>query len=213
MGGEVASEPRSKQRLLAMDEVDAADFSDLLRAHFPDIRFVDFEYWRLRLPKAPYYINREPPNLQVSYCSSLADFANDRFRVWREPVGWRPNWAGPNEHGVYPLTNMPRVHFVFERGRGANRPTSKVLHCGRIWAYYDVGDREHLQFLNQVWRLSAKLSSNIVQRVDRDTQEPLGLPGRDPVWIGKHAAQWCLEDPRRTIDENRRPPDPSRAAP
>lgn len=207
------ADQRSKHRLLAMDEVDAADFSDLLRGQFRDIRFVEYEHWLIRRsPGPPYYVNREPPNLQVPYRPSLADPAEWRFRVWREPEGWKPVWSGPNKDGLYFITNEPRVHFVFERGC-IYAPTPAVLHCGRIWAYYGVDDREHLQFLNRVWRLSAKLSSNIVQFVDRDTKVPIEAPGRGPVWIGRHAAQWCLEDPRRTIDERVRPPDPSRVAP
>lgn len=202
------ADQRSKHRLLAMDAVDADDFSDLLRADFPDIRFVDYEYWLL--PGPPAYVNREPPNLQVPYRPSLADPAEWRFRVWREPEGWQAVWSGPNKDGLYFITNKPTVQFVFERGC-IYEGTPTVLHCGRIWAYYDADDREHLQFLNKVWRLSAKLSSNIIQFVDRDTKLPVESPGRGPVWIGRHAAQWCLEDSRRTIDERVRPPDPSRA--
>lgn len=196
--------PHFKSRLIAMNEADAEAFGTLLREAFPDIHFLRHDYWKRFEDGRTIFLR--PPDLAIPYYSSLASPDEDFFLVWREPPDWQPDWQGPNKDGIYVIANEPRLQFVFDSGRTVP-PKRDRVNAGRIWARYEPGDKEHVRFLNRVWRLNQKLTTNILKIIDPQTGAVINPRCRDAIWAGFNALQWCREDPSRVIDGNRRPVD------
>lgn len=196
------SSKASKMRMLVMDREDADAFSRSLREAYPGVRFLPFEYWMRREGKRT--VKQEPLNLALHYYESLGDPEEFHFLVWVEPEDWHPDWTGPNENGIWYVTNEPRLQFVFHRS-DVPPDWDSDMRDGRVWAYYEKGDDEHRLFLNHVWRITTKLTTNYLQHVDRDTKIPTGPPSRPNLWAGLHALEWCREDPQRTLASDWRP--------
>jgi hypothetical protein len=192
----------SRERLLAMTAEDAEDFSRALLDIWPDIRFTPYSVGSETVEHKDGYLIRRPKK-NLRYFSSLAEPGITNFHVWREPEDWTPLWLGPINDG-YRLANDPRFSFVYApSGTPQDRPNA--LRSGRIWAIYLKGDKEHLRFLNKVIRLTAKLTTNVVDILDRETGEVIRHSHCDMLWVGHHALDWCRADPARRIDEYIRP--------
>ncbi len=201
------SDEASKSRLLAMLSEDAEEFSHRLLEIWPDIRYANFGKFGYKTVDdgEGHLIDRPKKNLR--YYSSLAAEEPFLFQVWREPEGWTPEWTGPIKDHLR-ITNIPRINFVYESSKLVPSLCSH-MRSGRICAYYLKTDKEHLSFLNRVWRLIPKLTSNVVELWDRDTGK-LVKPGyRSELWIGHHTADWCSADPGRRINDSWRPGDAS----
>ena len=198
-----ASDKASKMRLLAFTEADAETLTRILREEFPCVHFVKFHYSDEDIGRVGPH-RSQPERFIVPYYETLADPDERYFLVWLEPSGWKPKWEGPNSEGVYVIANRPRLQFTFERS-GRVPPDYLNLLGGRIWAYYLKDDKEHLRFLNKVWRIVAKLSTNVLDILDRKTGEVMRPAQRTIVWTGPDANDWCRADPRRRIDGNLRP--------
>ena len=112
--------------------------------------------------------------------------------------------GGPEQGRCLCIVNRPRLQFTFERS-GRFPPDYLDLFVGRIWAYYLKDDKEHLRFLNQVWRIVAKLTTNVLDVLDPKSGEVLRPAARTMIWAGPDAIDWCRADPRRRIDGNLRP--------
>lgn len=195
----------SKSRQLVMDREDADAFSRVLLEAYPRIRFVPFEYWRRWIGGEGHpWEDLKPPHLDLQYFDSLGDPSEWRFRAWVEPKGWQPDWQGPNENGIWVIKNQPHLQFVFERGMTIP-PEHTNLQAGRVWAYFGKDDREYRAFLNRLWRILAKMTTNSLLLVDRETKELRGPTVRCTTWAGPHAIAWCREDPMRTLDSDLRP--------
>ena len=198
------SNKASKMRLLAMAPDDAKAFSECLREAFPNIRLTNYQYGSVEIRKGGRLYRVPKKNLQ--YFDSLAEGESGRFVVWLQPEGWKPLWTGPNENDVFVISNEPTNQFVYESSH-LNIPYPDNLRCGRIWAYYKKVDKEHLRFLNRVWRISAKLTTNVVDVLDMKTLQVRYPSQKTMLWVGYHALDWCRAYPARTIDENVRPVD------
>ena len=75
---------------------------------------------------------------------------------------------------------------------------------GRISAIYDNSDEEVERFLEAVWHITAKLSTNVIDAVNMKTGKI--YPGmRTTAWYGYHALDWCRQDPHRVLDGYLRP--------
>lgn len=193
----------SKGRVLCFNQADAHDFGEALRERFPRIRFRMFDYTYLQSRPAP----GEQPRLDIPLYESLGDPSEWRFSVWIEPEGWEPVWEGPNKNNLMVITNKPVLRFAFDISRCYPRPYGDNLHQGQIWAYYRADDKETARFLNAVWRISAKLSTNVLDIVDPETGAVTYKATRSMIWAGYHALDWCRADPRHFIDGNIRPTD------
>jgi hypothetical protein len=114
-------------------------FSDALRAAFPCIRFVRYDYarkffdyraWKAACDTArrddgdrPRQMDftRDPGNALPDYFQSLGDVSEQQFWVWVEPPRWRPRWRRRKRADILVIENFPRLHFEFRRG-GFNLP-------------------------------------------------------------------------------------------
>lgn len=197
----------SKSRELRMHMKDAADFTVALRAAFPDIRFLADDYtgqkMAMRWPDGP---SRTKPTAPLTYRTGLDDPLERRFWVWVEPPGWQPrweHWANHEGRKIWRVENEPRLKFHFDRS-GIGTAFPNRLRDGSIWAYYAKGDAEHLAFLNKVWRMAEKLTTNWLDTMCDDGT--VFATGRTPIWVGQHALRWCAASPKRTIDDYLRPP-------
>jgi hypothetical protein len=193
----------SKRRELAMLSKDAEAFSRALLEIWPDIKFSNLDAGEEVIERDGKIVDRRPKR-NLRYYASLAEPGVSLFRVWREPEDWTLLWLGPNKYNVYELPNIPRFNFHYDASKiYSYRPHQ--LHSGRIWGYHLKDDKEHLRFLNKVWRLIPKLTDNVVENWDRDTGELRFPAHRLELWIGHHTAAWCRARPDRRIDESWRP--------
>ena len=199
-----SSDKASKMRIMAMAPVDADDFSVALKEAYPSIRFTDYDYGYVDIRKSGRI--RSIPMKILHYCNSLTDPETWRFRVWLEPEEWTPHWTGPNENDVFVIPNKPTFQFIYDSS-SLDVPRPDNLRPGRIWAYYKNEDKEHLRFLNRVWRIAARLTTNILDVVDEQTGDIRYPSGHTMVWAGYHALDWCRADPARRIDNTLRPAD------
>lgn len=122
-----------------MTRDDARAFSETLRAAFPRIRFVSFDYaskfldfaaWKAAQDRAaaggmnrPSALDftRSPDNELPDYFPSLGAVSETRFWVWVEPPHWRPRWRRRERSDILVIENFPRLSFYFWRG-GYNLP-------------------------------------------------------------------------------------------
>lgn len=197
-----ASGRLSKQREIALLPEDADEFSDILRAKFPDVRFLHYNYWRGYSDDSGHV--QRPPSLVVPYYDSLGDPGERWFLVWLEPEGWKPIWTGPNEYDIYVIANEPRLQVSFDRG-GIPRLDPTWFAESRMWVIYERDDKEHLRFINQVWRLIDKFCERALIKVDPRTGETRGEPIRGGLRYGPRLVEWFREDPRRHFRQNWRP--------
>ncbi len=119
---------------------DAQDFSDALRAAYPDIRFLPEDYtekWSEIWRWAPVItemrnhdcwsfdppLMRDPSGDTLIYYDFLADPRQLNFTAWVEPPGWQPVWVRDDERGYYFLDNEPKLCFQFRRGWFTNSGT------------------------------------------------------------------------------------------
>ena len=175
---------RFKTRYTAMNAADAEDFSRALIEAYPNVRFIRHPYWEYTLFKGrradgcweAERIKNQPPNLHVPYVGSMGIPDGDDFMVWLEPEGWEPIWFGPGKFGTYSIINRPRLWFKFGRSREYPHPPDlTVLDDSRIESRYHRENKEHQAFLNKVWRIVAKLTSQALVLHDKDTLEVKGL--------------------------------------
>jgi len=206
-----------------MTRADASAFSEALRAAFPRIRFVSYDYaekffdfadWKaacdtahLRGEDSPRSLEftRDPGDELPDYFPSLADVAERRFWVWVEPPNWRPRWRRRKRAGILTIENFPRLHFYFWRG-GFNLPDPRrakerqddpdpeifdlplqplsldrneaiTLRGDRMLGGWKKGDDSAKAFIDKVWRILGKVSTNRLVSVDSRTRQPIPPDG------------------------------------
>ncbi len=113
--------------------------------------------------------------------------------------------GGPDRIKCFYIDNLPRLHFVFERA-DLLPPRCTDLREGRIWAYYERDDKEHLAFINKVWRICAKMTTNVFDGFDNQTGKRTHRAIRTEIWAGPDTVRWCRGHHRRRIAGGLRPP-------
>lgn len=197
-----------RSRLVAMNDRDLDDFTELLLRKFPGVKFLPRSYWE-QLPETGPRKRKEPPNLSIDYFDTLSDPRTKLKRIWIEPPGWEPFWLGPNENGIYFIANAPHLQVSIDCGGVARLGTPRNFRHGEIVGTYARGDRQHKAFIDAVIRLSEKLTTNVAKIVDRNTHKTLFEATRTMIWLGRDVIRWMREDPRRTVWESLRPVDES----
>jgi len=207
---------RFKTRYTCINHADAGDFSRALRQAFPNIRFLRAPYWEYSIFLGQRKdgcwrtkrIKNEPPNLHLPYVDTMGVEDGGDFLAWLEPEGWEPLWFGPNQNGIHFIANQPKIWFkigVSHEYPNWGHPGTTALSEERIESRYYYADKEHLAFLNKVWRILEKLTSNTYIYHDRKTLAPKGPTHQYGTWSGHHARRWCLEKPNRYLRCNLRP--------
>lgn len=205
---------KGKSRLLCFHPKDADAFSEALRARWPTIAFEPYDYWDFQ--KGGF---REKEDWRdIPRYRSLGEAGlPSMVRVFVEPEGWTRRWRRKQKpsrsYGTHEITNFPKLTFDYYpsrirnhngyTGKKAGRPID--LYPGRIAIMYDKDDKEVQRFLDAVWRITEKLSTNVVDVLSVTTGE-LEIPARRTmIWFGWHALDWCRRGPQRTLDSNFRP--------
>jgi hypothetical protein len=198
---------RFRTRLIAMNDRDLDDFTDLLRRKFSGLKVLPWHYWQELSDAGGAAKYKSAFNLQIDYFESLSDRRAYSRRIWVEPPGWKPFWIGPNQHGVFLIANEPQFTVEIQGSRVAPLGPPYLFRSGRIIGSYDPDDREQKAFADAVIRLSSKLTTNLVKIVRRDTRETLYERQKGMVWVGHDVIRWMREDPQRTVDGDIRPVD------
>lgn len=192
--------------LLAEDE---AEIEARLRAKFPNVRFVEYDYWQdeevWRKERRTVY--RQPPDLLVPYLPSLVGHER-RFstRIWLEPEGWEPDWqiwpqSGDDEgRPLWRLFNMPpSLRLLHSHPRDGN------LSRGSLDASMLRGDAAHMSFVRAVGRLFKRDAITLYDMAYDDTGRT-GYTGRKTgTWTLPAAKAWCEADPLHRINGCYRP--------
>jgi hypothetical protein len=118
--GSILRPPRSRFfRELYATRTDLAALSEALRAEFPRLAFIGFEYWQEFRPSernnAPRSPAPDPGDAKPRLYQSFADPAEPHLRAWLEPENWRPRWSQPYSDGFRYLLNGPRSFLVYRR--------------------------------------------------------------------------------------------------
>ncbi|MCP5367167.1 MAG: hypothetical protein H6907_11935 [Hyphomicrobiales bacterium] len=213
---------RFKTRETILTPSDGDLLSKFLIRAFPNIRFHRREYYEYTLNDLDYdlvlrdihHVRADPSNLEIPYVESMGVRNGSHFVVWIEPPGWEPLWLGPNEWGIHSIVNKPELSFAINTSyardaRSRSNEGAKKLEIQRAEANYFPDQLEKKRFLDKVWRILAKLTTNQLLRVDRVTREPLSPEPRSQYcWAGPDAIRWALEHPLRTFGEDLRPAGP-----
>ena len=210
----------AKRRQPAMLPADSEDFSNALREAFPSIKFIRRPS-QFTLRRTLGRDELRPEDLSLFYCDSLAqDFElgtdecfkwDSTITAWLEPEGWEPFWIGPTpESGNYVIANKPRLYFSYgASGPGFYKENGNlILRDGFITSTFPRNDKEFKSFINKVWRILSKLTTNVFTHVDRKSGRPYG-PAKPTVidCCGLHAMDWMREAPNRYVISNCRPPE------
>jgi hypothetical protein len=131
--------PRRRHQIdnLYMTREDAGELSAALQAAFPQIRFVEDDYWhqfvdwdlhrqrsKERYARAargertilPLYPSRNPENEALRYFDSMAGSTTNDWMAWLVPPDWKPEWSR-GSYGNYIVANEPSVVMRFQRSR------------------------------------------------------------------------------------------------
>ena len=164
-------------------------------------------------------------DLSLFYCDSLAQrfeidtpesrMWDSKIIAWLEPEGWEPFWIGPTcPRGDYAIANEPRPYFGYLGSRIHMRGGSEFLSEGFITSTFPKNDKEFQAFLNKVWRILGKLTTNVLTCIDIKRDLPYGPAERQFMGCcGLHALAWMREAPNRYVLGNRRPPEDGETGP
>lgn len=169
----------------------------------------------------------QPEDLSLFYCDSLAqDFEigtpesrlwDHTITAWLEPEGWEPFWIGPtspNRH--YVIANRPRLYFWYGASgtRFYKENGNLILREGFITSTFPKNDKEFKSFINKVWRVLGKLTTNVFTYIDMKSGLPRGPASPTIInCCGLHAMDWMREAPIRYVISNCRPPEDGETGP
>lgn len=206
-----------------MTRDDALAFSGVLRQAFPRIRFLREDHaekffdrvgWIRACEEARRAARATPPRLDFTrnpreewpdYFPSLADVLEKNFRVWLEPMNWRPRWYIRKRDDLLVLENAPRLHFTFTRG-GFRLPDQRrrigsdgdpieplrdlaldpapldrnepvLLEGHRMMGQWRKGEDDEKRFVQQVWRLLDTVATNRLVAIDNHELTPIPPDG------------------------------------
>jgi hypothetical protein len=202
-----------RRRSLIFSDEDVAAFVEALRTKYPRIRFVMQEYWRVQ----DRGTTALPTVLAIPYRETLTspgNFKETLRRAWLEAEGWQARWSAPNRRGYRFIENEPRLSFTWMApcmrwGSWFDEKGRSKLDLGEITAQYVEGDKEHIGFINSVWRIIAGLSTNKTPWCYHElaTGRILGPFVASEIWIGHEALKWVRQDARHCFFHRHRPCD------
>jgi hypothetical protein len=157
---------RKRGREFFLTKRDLAAFSSALRQAYPDIVFGHMREDRtLR-----YFDSMEMPG--------FATTVDGHGHAWRCPAGWEPDWA-PRWNGRpdlgYVIANFPDSHFFFrgEVGMGYHHTgAGRKVHVpflSTVAAVYDQLDPDTRRFIDKVYRLLRKFTTNKFLEIEPDS--------------------------------------------
>jgi hypothetical protein len=202
----------SKQRQLLLAAEDELQVTEALRARWPQVIFVPSNYddeASLGLGGSGFQSGPKPELRRLPGLTAPAGV--DGVRVWLPPDNWRPVWKAEDCKGDwrgdrhYVIDNEPELECIYNRSLFGGAITPWDSTAGRIWAWYERSNKEHLAFLNAVWRLVAKFTTNTFDIVYHDTGHVRAHAQKQFCWAGFHALDWARADPVRRMDQNMRP--------
>lgn len=176
------------------------------------------EFAGLRIVKHTREWYEWDPEPQVIYRDRLSTAGNptDLLQaVWLEPEDWQPAYQQkkPSRPRPIVLANPPSVEFRWDAPKLLGNSWFHEdgpwrLLPGQIYARLTDGDLEHRRFINTVWRIIGKLSTNKTPWHYHAPEGEIRGPYVDNMmWIGYGALNWVRQDPRRCFLYCHRPSD------
>jgi len=161
---------------------------------------------------------RPPHGDPMPYLPSLSDHGGNIVLAWVEPSGWRPQWSDrPLRSDNYLILNKPDLRFHFRPSQycvvGLERRTTWMLHppssleyeefCmmtdGDLDGPYLFYEEEQIEFLNGVWRIMRRLTTNDLASVDPRTLHSFARVRLESQRAGHDAAEWTRQDRRHLL--------------
>jgi hypothetical protein len=178
---------------LVREDLDA--YACLLTEAFPDIRFYKPSWDEKRNPE-------HPPKLRFQ-----KDFASEgygNFSILWSPEKWKPNWEWL-KWGEWYDGMMLWPNGVIECGEGIVPEQGKwpqFLFPGQIYFRCRKDNKEDMRMARKGLRLLTKVASNRNQVMVEipSMKEFARFEKGNMLWIGHHAREWLLQDPRRMTD-------------
>ena len=202
-----------RRRPIVFIGADEQAFSALLFATWPEILFVPHNYVEARTldPEVKdWSLQRGIPALaRLDGLSYEVTGPLTAVRVWHPEPGWKPEWRKIVHSGLYggetgwAIVNEPRRQFVYE-GRRIERRLDNIQY-GEVWSRFDPDDAEARSFVGKVWRMIARIATNVVDEVYDDTGGVRASAVKQPVYFGFHALDWARADPARRLAHDCRP--------
>jgi hypothetical protein len=194
---------RNKARYLVMDDMDDAVLSLALRDAFPTVVFCASGK------------SLSEPFLDLR--SSVPECRESVITVLFPAPDWQPEFEKyPKNPKWHVIANTPNRYLHYnrtswfwgdpKRSRWAfDLPTPQH---GSISTNYDPDDPEQRAFVNKVWNILKKLTTNRMKSALAKDRVVLSADaGGGMVWAGHHVLEWCAAGPRRMIDGCARPCD------
>jgi hypothetical protein len=180
--------------MFAFTKRDLADYSRLLRSALPTIRIFEEPTVRERSSK-----NTSAPALR--FRESLADCEGGYAQFVLDPA-WEPVWRPPHDRSDWILVPIPWPDGEVETGRirddEKNRPP--YISDGRIYFRCEKGNKEHAALARKALRLIEKIADSGCENLRYPSYEIVWrLEKGHNIWIGRDAARWAREDPRRLL--------------
>lgn len=192
-------QPVIKGRQWVMSERDIAAFVNILRERFPTIVFLKAEPVGDRCSK--WELVPDPVRAAGDIYANIPDGDWDAEAYCAQPS--QPWGSSPEKSfsfwGLYtPVIRKPNNGRIIE-----------CLSQGVVRGGHARSDRETARFLAQVWRITAKVSTNKVEvkEIDEATGRTVRSRRIPFLWYGFDALRWCLERENRVLEWHYRPPD------
>lgn len=174
-----------------MTKPDEAAFSRALKAKFPDLVFAVVE----KANQAVTLIPAIDQAIETDGQPAGVAFA------WVQPHGWQPKWERQDLGIGYfkdVLANKPEKCIRFLRSSGFTPRTSdgglpimRFATEGGMNAGYDTNNREVRSFVDAVYRLLAKFTTNKFAVVNPDTRRVVRIISGHWDWAGHDALNMC----------------------
>ena len=179
-----------------MTRVDEAAFTRVLKAAFPDIRFIDGQRWWK--PGIPW----------IDSIDQRKDTLVYGFLPEGDELPKKEKWF----RNSYTIA-LPRRNFQFDRSVWDwTRPNNAnwawdppTLTTGRITSTYRRDDAEDKYFINRLFRLLRKVTVNAFLIENPHRGIVLGEKRDSDFWAGHDALRWCGEAPARMLGGFGRP--------
>ena len=192
-------QPVVKGRRWVMSERDIAAFVRILCERFPMIVFLKGKSAGERQTK--WDLVPDPVGVHEKVYAVVPDGDWDAAEYCAQP---RQPWgSSPEKSFSFWIPNGPFIHRL-DSGR-----VIESLGQGTLGGGHAKSDRDTARFLAQVWRITAKVSTNKVEikEIDETTGRTVGSRRIPLLWYGFDALHWCLERDNRVLDWCDRPPD------
>jgi len=181
---------RRRGRIVFMTDADEAAFSAALNAKYPDLVFAVIDTKKKVVRFIP----------AIDEATDVDGRRASEVYAWIQPRGWRPKWLDEDLYGyvMTRLANKPEKRLRFMRSSGfrprasdGGLPIMSMTTEGGLFVGYDTNNREVRSFVDAVYRLLPKFTTNRFALVNPDTRKVVRTTSGDLFWAGYDCLNVC----------------------